>query len=86
MGPKRATYGEAQNMLIRVSTSFETRACSYCGYSSRSSATVAGSLITISQNIDLLGSTHFGIAALTVIMGSLTTWLSRNFMATLHSK
>ena len=27
-GPKRATYGEAQNMPMRVSTSFETRACS----------------------------------------------------------
>ena len=38
------------------------------------------------QNIFLVGSTHLGMAALTVIMGSLTTWLIRNFMATLHSK
>ena len=38
------------------------------------------------QNIFLLGSTHLGIAALTVIMGSLTTWFIRSFMATLHSR
>ena len=38
------------------------------------------------QNIFLVGSTHLGMAALTVIMGSLTTWLMRSFMATLHSR
>jgi hypothetical protein len=38
------------------------------------------------QNIFLVGSTHLGMAALTVIMGSLTTWFSRSFMATLHSR
>lgn len=40
----------------------------------------------IRQNIFLVDSTHLGMAALTVIMGSLTTWLIRSFMATLHSR
>jgi len=34
----------------------------------------------------LSGSTCLGMVALTVIMGSLTTWLKRSFMATLHSR
>ena len=38
------------------------------------------------QNNFLAGSTDFGIAALTVIMGSFTTWLMRSFIATLHSR
>src|SRR5580704_7090108 len=38
------------------------------------------------QNIFLVGSTHLGNAALTVIIGSLTTWLMRSFMTTLHSR
>ena len=38
------------------------------------------------QNIFLAGNTAFGMAALTVIMGSFTTWLIRSFMATLQSR
>ena len=38
------------------------------------------------QNIFRVGSTHFGMTAQTVIMGSFTTWLMRSFIATLHSK
>jgi hypothetical protein len=38
------------------------------------------------QNIFLVGSTHLGRAALTVIIGSFTTWLMRSFMTTLHSR
>jgi len=39
-----------------------------------------------SQNSFLSGRTRLGMAALTVNMGSLTTWLRRRFMATLHSR
>jgi hypothetical protein len=38
------------------------------------------------QNIFRLDRTHLGMAALTVIIGSFTTWLMRSFIATLHSK
>jgi hypothetical protein len=36
------------------------------------------------QNSLLSGRILFGIAALTVVMGRLTTWLKRSFIATLH--
>ena len=40
----------------------------------------------VAQNIFRVGSTHLGITAQTVIIGSFTTWLMRSFIATLHSK
>ena len=40
----------------------------------------------VAQNIFRVGSTHLGMAAQTVIIGSFTTWLMRSFIATLHSK
>ena len=38
------------------------------------------------QNSFLSGKTRFETAALTVNMGSLTTWLRRNFITTLQSR
>ena len=38
------------------------------------------------QNNDRGGSTLFEIAALTVTIGSFTTWLNRRCIATLHSR
>ena len=76
--PNRVVCGALQNMPVSVSTSFLR--------SAPNSAITSGSYTRIAQNNFLAGSTVFGIDALTVYIGSFTTWLNRKCSATLHSR